>query len=123
MISFALMKLDHDNPVYIQIVEFIKKQIILGNIADGEELPSRRELAGLLGVNPNTVQKAYKELEKEGILHTPNNVNSVITVNEDIKNKIACQMKREATLKYIEYLKSLNLDFKDAVALLTELWH
>lgn len=123
MISFSLMKLDKDSPVYLQIIEFIKKQIILGNVADGDELPSRRELAGMLGINPNTVQKAYKELENEGILFTPNNVNSVITVNEEIKSKIASQLKNEATLKYIEYLKSLNLDFKDAIALLTELWN
>jgi len=121
MISFSLMKLNNDSPVYIQIIEFVKKQIILSNILDGDELPSRRELAGVLGINPNTVQKAYKELENEGILITPNNVKSVITVNDEIKNKISSQLKSEATLKYINYMKSLNLDFKDAIALLTEL--
>jgi GntR family transcriptional regulator len=123
MISFSLMKLNNDSPVYIQIIEFVKKQIILSNILDGDELPSRRELAGVLGINPNTVQKAYKELENEGILITPNNVKSVITVNDEIKNKISSQLKSEATLKYINYMKSLNLDFKDAIALLTELWN
>jgi GntR family transcriptional regulator len=123
MISFSLMKLNNDSPVYIQIIEFVKKKIILSNILDGDELPSRRELAGVLGINPNTVQKAYKELENEGILITPNNVKSVITVNDEIKNKISSQLKSEATLKYINYMKSLNLDFKDAIALLTELWN
>lgn len=122
MISFSNITLNGDKPVYIQLIDFIKKQVHLGNIIDGDELPSRREVAGILGINPNTVQKAYKELENEQILFTSSNVKSVIVVNDEIKNKIAEELKNEATLKYIEYLKSINLSYKDAIELITELW-
>jgi len=122
MISFSIITLNSEKPVYIQLVDFVKKQVHLDNIKDGDELPSRREVAGILGINPNTVQKAYKELENEQILFTSNNVKSVIVVNDEIKSKIAEELKNEATLKYIEYLKSINLSYKDAIELLTELW-
>ena len=51
------------SPIYLQILLYIKRGIIAGSIVDGAELPSRRVLSALLGVNPNTVQKAYKLLE------------------------------------------------------------
>lgn len=122
MVSFSGLILNNDKPVYIQLIDFIKKHIYLGNIKDGDELPSRRELAGILGINPNTVQKAYKQLEKKGLIYTLGNVKSVIAVNDKIKKEISQELKSEATKKYIDYLKSLDLSFKDAIELITELW-
>ncbi len=122
MISFKEIVINNEKPVYIQLVEYIKKQIFLDKIQDGEEFPSRRELGGLLGINPNTVQKAYKELENQGLLNTSANVKSTVAVNEEIKERIRDELKKEATLKHIEYLKSINLSFKEAIELLTELW-
>lgn len=57
-------------PIYIQIRDGIKRLIIAGAIKTDEKLPSVRELAGNLTINPNTIQKAYKELEQEGYLYT-----------------------------------------------------
>ena len=63
MITFDQFKLEDGMPIYLQIVLYIKRGIIAGVIADGDELPSRRILSALLGVNPNTVQKTYRLLE------------------------------------------------------------
>lgn len=122
MISFSTLILNNEKPVYLQMVDYIKKQIHLNNINDGDELPSRRELAGILGINPNTVQKSYKELQNKGLIFTASNVKSVIIVNDEIKNKIARELKNEAALKFIEFSKSINMTFKDTIELLTELW-
>ncbi len=122
MISFKELVINNEKPVYIQLVEYVKKQIFLEKIVDGDEFPSRRELGGILGINPNTVQKAYKELESQGILHTASNVKSIVAVNDEVIDRIKEELKREATLKHIEYLKSINLSFKEAIELLTELW-
>jgi len=122
MISFHELTLNNEKPVYLQLADYVKKKIFLEEIKDGDELPSRRELAGTLGINPNTVQKAYKELESQGILTTSSNVKSVVAVNSCVKDRIKEELKKEATLKYIEYLKSINLSFKEAIELLTELW-
>ena len=68
MVSFEGFKPDGSEPIYLQIVNHVKRGIVSGEIPDGDELPSRRMLSALLGVNPNTVQKACRMLEEEGIL-------------------------------------------------------
>ena len=59
-------KLDNDRPIYAQIVEKIKLRIISGFYQPGSKLPSVRDLALEAGVNPNTMQKAFAELENSG---------------------------------------------------------
>ena len=66
MISFDDFLLLPGTPIYWQIILYLKRGIAAGTVANGDELPSRRTLSALLGVNPNTVQKAYRLLEEEG---------------------------------------------------------
>jgi len=55
-------------PIYVQLSEQLRNQILVGALAEGEQLPSVRELAGRLAINPNTIGRAYRELEREGWL-------------------------------------------------------
>lgn len=55
-------------PIYEQVKDSIRRMVILGAIAPGEKLPSVRDLASKLAINPNTISKAYRELEAEGYL-------------------------------------------------------
>lgn len=64
MISFETLRLEEDRPIYLQIIRHIQRGIVSGAIQDGDELPSRRVLSARLGVNPNTIQKAYRMLEE-----------------------------------------------------------
>lgn len=64
------LNLQGRKPIYEQLVEEISRMCLLGVIAPGEQLPSVRTLAGELGINPNTVQKAYRQLEQDGITYT-----------------------------------------------------
>lgn len=64
------MRTDRKLSVYEGIIESIKRDIALGIIAEGERLPSCRDMAMKLGINPNTVQRAYSELEAQGIIYT-----------------------------------------------------
>ena len=57
-------------PVYEQLIEGIERDILIGTFAEGAQLPSLRELSAMLSVNPNTIQKAYAELERRGFLYT-----------------------------------------------------
>lgn len=57
-------------PIYVQIMEGIKQQIALGELEKGEKLPTVREVAKMLSVNPNTVARAYRELERAGVIET-----------------------------------------------------
>jgi len=59
-----------DRPVYQQIMDQIKRDIALGRLIKNEKLPTVRQLAGQLAINPNTIAKAYRQLEQEGIIVT-----------------------------------------------------
>ena len=58
-----------DRPLYLQIVDEVQRARVMGTLGADAPLPSVRELAGQLRVNPNTVQQAYRELEREGIVY------------------------------------------------------
>ena len=57
-------------PIYLQIKEGLCRLILTGVLAEGERMPSVRELAGQLAINPNTIQRAYRELESEGFTYS-----------------------------------------------------
>ena len=69
MIGMA-WELDADRPIYAQLVERIQKEIGSGKYQPGEKLPSVRDLAAVAAVNPNTMQKAFAELERSGLIVT-----------------------------------------------------
>lgn len=70
MISFDSFVISDGSPIYMQILRYIQRGAAAGRIADGDELPSRRVLSALLGINPNTVQKAYRMLEEAGLMES-----------------------------------------------------
>lgn len=122
MVSFNGMELNAKEPVYLQLKNHIKKKILANEIIDYDELPSRRETAMALSINPNTVQKAYKQLEEEGILHTISNVRSVIIVNDEIIEKIQAELLDGMMKSFVEGCRDSGLDFQQTVALLTKHW-
>ena len=67
-----MIHLDHGDrrPLYEQIKEKFKELIMSGAVKEGEKIPSVRELANILAINPNTIQHAYKELEDEGFIYS-----------------------------------------------------
>lgn len=75
---------DNDKPIYLQMVELIKKEIISGRLKSGEKIPSVRELAVQAKVNPNTVQKALAELERCGLVYTERTNGKFVTDNKSI---------------------------------------
>jgi GntR family transcriptional regulator len=89
------------DPVYLQVVRHFKEEIATGKLAAGQEIPSRRELAGLLQINPNTAQRAYKEMEEQGLITTEGNSPSRITSDERILNSIRQELIREAVDVFI----------------------
>ena len=98
-------------PMYPQLSRYIKKLILADELKHYEELPSRRELALQLSINPNTVQKAYKQLEDEGIIKTISNVRSVVIVNEKILEKLRSEMIEETMKEFVKECQTSGLDF------------
>lgn len=88
-------------PVYAQIVEQIKRAIASGSLASGDSLPSLRETAIKLRINPLTVGKAYKLLEQEGLIETRHGLGSFVTDNGKM---ITDEFRREALVRSIDNL-------------------
>ena len=88
-------ELNNDRPIYAQIVEIIQLRIVSGYYPVGGKLPSVRELAAEAGVNPNTMQKAFMELERSGLITTMRTSGRVVTEDEsmirEVKETIAKQ--------------------------------
>ena len=109
-------------PIYLQIILFVKRGIIAGVIADGDELPSRRVLSALLGVNPNTVQKAYRMLEEEGLIQSHSGAKSYVVLNSAVKERIRSELLESDAKSVIHSLRQMGLTKDDAVALIEKYW-
>ena len=109
-------------PIYLQIILFVKRGIIAGVIADGDELPSRRVLSALLGVNPNTVQKAYRMLEEEGLIQSHSGAKSHVVLNSAVKERIRSELLESDAKSVIHSLRQMGLTKEDAVALIEKYW-
>ena len=109
-------------PIYLQIILFVKRGIIAGVIADGDELPSRRVLSALLGVNPNTVQKAYRMLEEEGLIQSHSGAKSYVVLNSTVKERIRSELLESDAKSVIHSLRQMGLTKEDAVALIEKYW-
>ena len=81
-------ELSNDRPIYAQIVEILQLRIVSGFYPAGEKLPSVRELAAEAGVNPNTMQKAFMELERSGLITTMRTSGRVVTEDETMIREI-----------------------------------
>lgn len=115
-------KLNDTEPVHVQLTRQIKDRIASGRLRNGDALPSRRELAAALGINPNTVQKVYKQLEDEGLVSTLQASHSVVTALEDDVTGLRRAMAAESANNFAARMKELGLDFREAVGLLGESW-
>ncbi|MEA4891403.1 MAG: GntR family transcriptional regulator [Peptococcaceae bacterium] len=122
MISFEHFILEDGSPIYAQIIRHIKRGITAGTIKNQDEMPSRRVLSALLGVNPNTVQKAYRLLEEEKIIESRSGAKSYVTVNSDQVEKIRSQLLESDTRTWIEAMKQMGLSREGALRLAEKIW-
>ena len=123
MISFENFMMTDGSPIYLQILLYIKRGIIAGLICDGDELPSRRVLSALLGVNPNTVQKAYKLLEEEGLIASRAGAKSCVVVTEEKIAGIRVELLEADAKEAIAKLKQMGVSQEEAHKLIDKFWN
>ena len=122
MPDFSKMELNASEPVYIQIVSFVKRQIFTGEAKKGDHLPSRRELAAILKINPNTVQKAFRLMEEENILVTPKNSVSTLDWEAETFEKIQQEMTAGLVGDFVKQAKENGLSLEKVKALVEKEW-
>lgn len=101
-------KLDNDRPIYAQIVEKIKLRIIAGFYQPGIKLPSVRDLALEAGVNPNTMQKAFAELENSGLLITMRTSGRMVTEDEERISMVRETIAQEKIDAFLQDMRELG---------------
>ena len=122
MISFDGFKMEEGSPIYLQILRHIKRGVIAGHIEHGDELPSRRVLSALLGVNPNTVQKAYRMLEEEGLIQSHLGAKSLMVVDEERIAAIRAELVEADAKSAMLGLKQMGLSKEEVMALIEKYW-
>ena len=122
LVSFDRFSLAEGSPIYSQIIRFIKTGIVAGTIADGDEFPSRRALSALLGVNPNTIQKACRLLEEEGLLQSRTGARSFIAVTAEEAQAIRVRLLEEDALSLVAAIRRMGVSREEAAALVERLW-
>ena len=122
MISFEQFLMDDSSPIYLQIIGYIKSGIVAGTIRDGDEMPSRRMLSALLGVNPNTIQKAYALLEEEGIIHSRSGAKSFVVLDGEKAEAIREELLKHTVQTVVHSMKQMGVSRAEALALIGKYW-
>jgi len=102
------MDFNHNIPIYCQIIQQIKQDTVLGRLKPGQKMPSVREMAGKLKVNPNTVQRAYLELERENIVFTKRGMGTYLTKQEDIIHSLKKELSGKVIRDFLEGMNQLE---------------
>lgn len=122
MISFEHFDLQDGSPIYLQIVRHVKQTIVAGGAEDRDEMPSRRVLSALLGVNPNTVQKAYRMLEDEGIIESRSGAKSYLLLDPGKVQRIREELLENDVQAMVSAMQKMGLSKNEAISLLDKLW-
>jgi GntR family transcriptional regulator len=95
-------------PIYLQIMDLIKMDIVTGKLKAKDKLPSVREMAGNLKVNPNTLQRAYQELERLRIVYTQRGMGTFVGEEKNMVEDLKKEMAKEVIDSFILRMKSLG---------------
>ena len=122
MVSFEQFQMEDGSPIYLQIVSFVQRGIVAGTITDGDEMPSRRVLSALIGVNPNTIQKAYRQLEDDGIIESRSGAKSYVTITQASTKTIRGKLLSKETAALVQNMKQMGISMEEAINLVAEAW-
>lgn len=119
------MKLDFDTtkPIYAQIINYFTKGVVRGELLPGDKIPSQREFAEAAKVNPNTVQRAYREMEQMELVETLRGQGTFIKDNQELFKRMKLELASQAVKTFISEMMSLGYNQQETAELiLKERW-
>ncbi|OJF97111.1 GntR family transcriptional regulator [Alkalibacterium sp. 20] len=108
------------DPIYLQVMQYFKRLIVSGELNLGDEMPSRRQLANQLKINPNTVQRAYSEMEEQRLIYTEPNRPSRVTEDPAVLNQLKKEWLDQAVSKFVSALDPIDIPLDDIVDLIKD---
>ena len=109
-------KFDNNIPIYIQISNIIKLQIVTKQLKSGDKLPTVRDLAETAGVNPNTVQRALSDLETEGFVYSVRTTGRFVTDNVDLIQRTRVELAQNELETFMSNMLNLGFEESELVA-------
>ena len=122
MITFSDFMPVEGMPIYLQIMRYIKQGMAAGTIRDGDELPSRRALSALLTVNPNTIQKAYRLLEEEGLVVSRSGAMSTVSAPPQLVDRVRRELVEGEMRQMAAAVRRMGLTRRQALELLERMF-
>lgn len=113
--------LDNDRPIYLQLMEQIRLDIVSGKYNAGDKLPSVRDLALEAAVNPNTMQKALSELERSGLVYSQRTSGRFITEDEVMLKQLKSDLAIEHIREFLQKMKQLGFEEAEALTLIQKI--
>ncbi len=103
-------------PIYLQIADHVFQKIIREELKPGDKLPSVREMAVLMGVNPNTIQRTYSEMERMGVVETRRGQGTFIVENSEIITELKQTIQLEVISSFVKKMKDLGFSKEEMIA-------
>ena len=107
-----------DQPIYSQLMQKLSDAIVSGVFAPGEKLPSVREMAVEAGVNPNTVQRALADLEREELVHSQRTAGRFVTEDENVIKNAKLRLADERVEEFLRSMKKLGCTRDEIIGLI-----
>ena len=120
MISFEGFSPAEGSPIYLQIVRYVQRRLVAGTIRPGDELPSRRALSALLGVNPNTMQRALTELERDGLVYSQRTSGRYVTEDQTAITEARHALAADRVRSFLTDMERLGFEKEDLLSLLRQ---
>ncbi len=114
------MEWQNNKAIYLQVIELFKRDVILGKYKPKDKIPSVREYAFQLGINPNTIVKVYDILSKEGFIESQSTNGFFITENEELLKKLKPELANKYCEDFINQMKNIGYTKEEVIRLLEE---
>jgi DNA-binding transcriptional regulator YhcF (GntR family) len=113
----CILEFENSKPIYLQVIDDIKRKMVMGVIPPGDKLPSVRDLALTYTINPNTASRVYREMEMMSLCFTRRGLGTFITEDPAVFEKIRHEMAHDCLADFVNIMQSLGYrDTEDMVA-------
>lgn len=116
----ANLNFNKRDPIYLQVIEHFRSLLVSEQLGLGEELPSRRQIAQQFGINPNTVQRAFKEMEAKKWINTEPNRPSQVTRDPAVLKQIKNDYLKKSIREFVSSIQTIDITYEEVSALLLD---
>lgn len=109
------MEYNTASPIYLQVINELKKRMVKGELKPGEKMPSNRELAVLFKVNQNTAARIYREMESMGLCYTKRGIGTFVSEEDDMISGLKKEMTEELVRNFMQEMEDLGFQKGDII--------